>query len=54
MDPVCVTKQVPVEVCVTVPVIVQEAPVVLPSAQSVMASPQTMLPTTKILPSAQY
>ena len=54
MDPVCVTKQVPVEVCVTVPVIIQEPTLVLPSARSVMASPETTLPTTKILPSAQY
>ena len=40
--PRTVCRQVPVEVCVKVPVVVHCPPVVLPSAQSVMASGQSV------------
>jgi len=53
MDPVCVTKQVPVEVCVQVPVVVQCPMPVLPSAQSILASPQTTIQVQKVMPSSQ-
>ena len=44
--PRTVCKQVPVEVCVKVPVVVHCPPVVLPSSQSVMASSQSVPFTT--------
>src|SRR5205823_13810600 len=46
MKPVCVSRticrQVPVEVCVKVPVTIHCPPVVIPSAQSVVASGQSL------------
>ena len=47
--PRAVCRQVPVEVCVKVPVVVHCPPVVLPSAQSVMASGQS-IPLTSVPP----
>jgi hypothetical protein len=44
--PRMVCRQVPVEVCVKVPVMVYCPPVVLPSAQSVLASSQSVPLTT--------
>jgi hypothetical protein len=48
--PKTVCRQVPVEVCVKVPVTVQCPPVVLPSAQGLLASPQTGIPLTATPP----
>jgi hypothetical protein len=48
--PRTVCKQVPVEVCVQVPVVVHCPPVVLPSSQSALASGQSVLPTGQSLP----
>jgi hypothetical protein len=47
--PRAVCRQVPVEVCVKVPVVVHCPPVVLPSAQSVLASGQS-IPLTSVPP----
>ena len=49
-EPRTVTKQVPVEVCTQVPVTSHCPAAVLPSAQSVRASPQSGLPLTTIAP----
>ena len=48
--PRTVCRQVPVEVCVKVPVTVHCPPAVLPSSQSVVASPQCELPCTTLPP----
>jgi hypothetical protein len=46
--PRAVCRQVPVEVCVKVPVVSYCPPAVVPSAQSVVASPQSLTPLTTL------
>jgi hypothetical protein len=46
--PRTVCKQVPVEVCVKVPVVTHCPPAVLPSSQTVVATPQSTLPLTTL------
>jgi hypothetical protein len=48
--PRAVCRQVPVEVCVKVPVMVHCPPVVMPSAQSVLATGQSSVPFTTVPP----